>query len=167
MSQIYRYYVEGECEQHFLDSYKSGINPKFHAGKVEVFNILTQKITQMRLINFSKNTSLVLVYDTDKSPTEIFEHNIELLKKNNNISQIIHVQSVQNFEDEVVYSTDIKNINELFNTKSSKEFKGKFIASNISTKLKSVHFDFAKIWSRKPLNSEFHKYKQNGNKIKF
>ena len=163
---IYRYYVEGECEQHFLDNYKSGVNPKFHAGKVEVFNILTQKITQMRLINFSKNTSLVLVYDTDKSPTEIFEKNIELLKKNKNINQIIHVQSVKNFEEEIVYSSDIKNINELFNTRSSKEFKSKFISSNITTKLKSVHFDFVKVWSRKPFNSEFHKYKQNGDKIK-
>lgn len=166
MGHIYRYYVEGECEQHFLDTFKSGKNPKFKAGKVEVFNVLTEKITKMRLINFSKSTSLVLVYDTDKSPTDIFEKNLELLQNNPNICEIIHVQSVNNFEEELVYSCNIKNINELFGTESAKEFKTKFISSNIETKLKKFGFDFKKIWSRKASREVFLKHKQNGKQIK-
>lgn len=166
MSIIYRYYVEGQCEEHFLNSFKSGKNPKFKPGKVEVFNIMTQKITPMRLINFSAGTTLVLVYDTDKSPTEIFENNLKQLKNNKKISKIIHVQSVKNFEEEIVYSSNVKCINEVFNTIGIIEFKKKFISANIENKMKTINFDFKKIWSRKSKLEEFKKYPQGGNKIK-
>lgn len=165
MAGIYRYYVEGECEKHFLDTYKSGVDPVFHPGKVEVFNVMTHIITQPRLINFSKNTTLVLVYDTDQSPTDIFERNLEQLKKNKNISKIIHVQSVKNFEEELVYSSDLNNINDMFSTKSVSEFKTRFNGANITSKMKKINFDFLKIWSRNPPKS-FSKYKQGGNEIK-
>ncbi len=165
MAGIYRYYVEGECEKHFLDTYKSGVDPVFHPGKVEVFNILTHVITQTRLINFSKNTTLVLVYDTDLSPTDIFERNLVQLKNNKNINKIIHVQSVKNFEEELVYSSDLNNINEMFNTKSVSEFKTKFNGANITKKMKKINFDFLKIWTRTP-NKDFSKYKQDGKSIK-
>lgn len=165
MAGIYRYYVEGECEKHFLDTYKSGVDPVFHPRKVEVFNILTHVITQTRLINFSKNTTLVLVYDTDLSPTDIFERNLEQLKNNKNINKIIHVQSVKNFEEELIYSSDLNNINEMFNTKSVSEFKTKFNGANITNKMKKINFDFVKIWSRNPPKS-FNKYKQGSNDIK-
>ena len=165
MAGIYRYYVEGECEKHFLDTYKSGVDPVFHPGKVEVFNVMTHIITQPRLINFSKNTTLVLVYDTDQSPTDIFEKNLEQLKKNKHITKIIHVQSVKNFEEELVYSSDLSNINEMFSTKSASEFKTKFNGANITSRMKKINFDFLKIWSRNPPKS-FSKYKQGGNEIK-
>jgi len=165
MAGIYRYYVEGECEKHFLDTYKSGVDPVFHPGKVEVFNVLTHVITQSRLINFAKGTTLVLVYDTDQSSTEIFERNLEQLKKNKSISKIIHVQSVKNFEEELVYSSDLNNINEMFNTKSVSEFKTKFNSANIINKMKKINFKFSKIWTR-TADKSYSKFKQGGKSIK-
>lgn len=166
MASAFRYYVEGGCEKHFIDTFKSGKNPKLKAGKVEVFNILNEKLTNVRLISFTKGTTLILVYDTDVAITEIFKNNLKLLEANDNISKIYHVQSVNNFEDEVVYSTRVNKINEVFDTDGINEFKHKFVNSNIESKLKSIGFKIELIWSRKSQNSEYSSFKQSGNFIK-
>lgn len=165
MPKIFRYYVEGQCEKHFLDTYKSGPAPVFKSGKVEVFNVMNERITQTRLINFSKNTVLVLIFDTDIEPTDVFKHNLSLLRKNKNISEIIYVPSIRNFEEELVYSSDINDINEMFKTKGLKEFKTKFNSSNIVPRMSKINFSFQKIWSRVP-QKPFSKYKQQGYQIK-
>ena len=52
--------------------------------------------------------------------------NINLLKKYN-FKNVHHIQSINSFEDELVYSTSLTKINEMFNTKSVEEFKSRFI----------------------------------------
>mgnify|MGYP003298596527 CR=1 FL=1 len=166
MSNIYRYYVEGECEAKFINTFKTGKNPKFISGKVEVFNINTEKITPMRLINMSRNTTIILIYDTDKPCSDIFDLNIKQLKENKNISNIIHVQSVANFEDEIVRHSNISSINDFFHTEGIKNFKHKFVISSIEKRFSTIDFDFSKVWTSKPTDASYSKYKNSSNKIK-
>lgn len=166
MANSFRYYVEGDCEKHFIDTFKSGKNPQLKAGKVEVFNILNEKLTNVRLISFTKGTTLIIVYDTDVAATEVFKNNLKLLEANDNISKIYHVQSVKNFEEEIVYSTNVNKINDVFETEGINEFKHKFVNSNVESKLKSINFKMELIWSRKSQSNVFSTYKQSGNYIK-
>lgn len=165
MGNTLRYYVEGQCEKHLIDSFKSGENSRFKTGKVEVFNINNEILSKARMISFTKGTTLVLIYDTDVKPTQVFLNNINMLKSNKNISHIYHVQSVENFEDELVYSTCLKNINKMFDTQSSSEFKTKFVNSNIVSKLNSLNFNHQKMWIHIPKN-DFKNYPQNSKSIK-
>ena len=72
------------------------------------------------------NTTIVLVYDIDVEYIHILEKNIMTLKKYG-FKEIYHIQSIKNFEDELLYSSKLKNINDLFNTEGVKEFKLAFL----------------------------------------
>ena len=152
------YFVEGECEKKFIDEYKAGNNAAFYPGKVEVFNFINKRITLARLGSISKNTQIILVYDTDVLDDAMMLENIGFLKSKG-FKNILHIQSIKKFEDELVYSTSLKNINEMFNTDSTNEFKNKFIkANNLKGKLLKLNFNAAKIWSRKNDAEPFEKY---------
>lgn len=117
------------------------------AGKVEVFNVVRDKLTKMRIASLKRGTIIIFVYDVDVKKTTILEQNIKLLKSYG-FTTIYHVQSLQNFEDEIVHSTSLKNINDCFSTESSDEFKARFLAhKDILTKLKEIGFNDAKLWS--------------------
>ena len=75
--------------------------------------------------------------------------------------------SICNLEDEIVHScTSLSNINSLFKTNGTREFKAKYIShDNIKSKLEEVGFDMKKIFSRKS-NYPFDKYNNDGFKIK-
>ena len=76
--------------------------------------------------------------------------------------KVFHVQSIRNFEDEIVYSTDLKNINDMFNTESVDEFKNYFIHQyKLANRLKKENFEIKKIWSRTNKKSPFDKYSNN------
>ncbi len=73
--------------------------------------------------------------------------------------KIYHIHSINNFEDEIVYSTNLNSINDLFGTVGKKEFKKEFMhSSNIIKKLDSVSFAKDKIWSRINVKEPFKKY---------
>lgn len=81
MSKIYHYYVEGECEQKLINELKKAGVQKLVSGKVEVLNVITEIISDIRLLALNKKTIIILVYDIDKPITETLEKNIKKLKK--------------------------------------------------------------------------------------
>ena len=156
-SRIYQYFVEGECEEKFLNTFKIPPYSYYLSGKVSVFNFINKKISNQRLLALNPKTIIILVYDIDTNNTDILEENIK--KLNDFGFETYHIQSINNFEAELVYSSKIKNINELFKTTSKEEFKNKFIHhSNIPSKLEEIRFDHSKMWSRKNNNAPFNKY---------
>ena len=102
MSKIYHYYVEGECEQKLINELKKAGVQKLVSGKVEVLNVITEIISDIRLLALNKKTIIILVYDIDKPITEILEKNIKKLKKYG-FTNVVHIQSIKNFEDEIFY----------------------------------------------------------------
>lgn len=154
------YYVEGDCEKRLLDIYKTNPHNIFVPGKVYVFNFINKIITLDRLSALSRNSTIILVYDTDVANTSNLEANIKILK-DHGFHDIIHIQSIKTFEDELVYATSIRNINEIFNTESDNEFKSKFLRiskDSIASRLKKLNFNEELIWSRKTSDPIFYKY---------
>lgn len=158
MSKIYQYFVEGECEEKLINSLKVRTLEYLIPGKVTVFNFTNKLITNPRIAVLNKDTIIILVYDIDINKIEILNKNIAKLKKFG-FKKIYHIQSINNFEDEIVYSTNLNSINGLFNTVGKEEFKKEFIhSSNIIKKLDSVGFNKEKLWSRVNNNEPFNKY---------
>ena len=142
---VYRYYVEGVCEKKLIDEFKT-INKmqKFLSGKVYVFNVLCQEFTLNQLRDITEKTVVIFIYDTDeidKDKKDRLKRNIEIVSSIKRVDKIIHVQSVNNFEDEILYCSNVKTIDEIFKTQGSTAFKKSFIAcSNIQSKFKSINF---------------------------
>ena len=108
-----------------------------------------------------------MVYDTDHVNVNVLKNNFESLKKSRNIEEIYHVQSIKNFEDEMVYSSSISSVNEIFGTKSVGDFKKKFISHReLVKKLEDISFSVELIWSRCSQNLDIKDFPNNGNKIK-
>ena len=152
-----QYFVEGDCEQKFINVFK---NDKgfLKAGKVEVLNAVNQYISDARARTIKQNTLVVFVYDVDKGNLNVLEKNIQTLKKHS-ISTIIHIQSIKNFEDEIVYSTSVKKIDDVFNTVGVDNFKVAFLEhKDILSKLKQIRFDNNKMWSRIDKTTIFKNY---------
>lgn len=123
-------------------------------GKIRIFNIFQQTISTSILANISQNTSIVLIFDTDlKSPNfNIFNKNIEILKKSRNVKNIHLIPQCKNLEDEIIYATTIKKIEDFFPSESNK-FKSKFIkAPNtfLYSKFRYHSLEIDKLWSRNP-----------------
>ena len=169
MSELFRYFVEGECEKKLLKSFMYLEDDSFVEGKVEILNFVNSKITKPFARSIKKDTIVVIVIDTDVNDTSNLDFNIEMLKSVSLVKEtnIVVVQSVKNFEDEIVFSCNkISEINQLFSTKGKPEFKKKFINHNdIVSKLKKVGFSIEKIWSRKA-SGGFDKYTNNSKRIK-
>ena len=153
----YHYFVEGECEEKLINSYKLPPYSSFKPGKVEVFNFVLKRISNQRLLSLNKNTIIILVYDADVLKTDILEEN---LKKLDDFGfKVYHVQSIKNFEDEIVYSTDLKNINDMYHTQGREEFKSHFIHQDkLPIRLDKENFKIDKFWSRINKNAPFEKY---------
>lgn len=163
MAKLFRYFVEGECEKKLIEVLNHQKGGRFHPGKVEVFNIIRERFSPSRAMNIKIGSTVVFVYDSDIKDISILEENINMIKKYAKVpdSHIKHLISIDDLEDELVYSTNIKNINDLFNTKSKAEFKNKFINhKDIWSCLKKHNFDENKLWSRKA-KTPFDKYNHN------
>ena len=170
MSDLYYYFVEGECEKQFVKSLIHSSEKGFYLvpGRVEIFNIVAERLTCLRIQAIKRGSKVVFIYDTDVKKIGIFEENIDALLKYSDITlkDIIFVPSVKNLEEEIEYCCNIKAIGELLNTNGKAEFKKKFINhKDIVGKLVSVGFDFDKLWSRTP-NGPFEIYKNNSKLIK-
>lgn len=154
---LYHYFVEGECEEKLINSYKLPPYLGFKPGKVEVFNFIQKRISNQRLLSLNKNTVIILVYDIDVEKIEILEENIK--KLNDFDFKVYHIQSIKNFEDEIVFSTNLKNINSMFNTEGIEEFKNHFIHQDkLPNRLSKENFSIEKIWSRVNTKEPFCKF---------
>ncbi|MCI5773384.1 MAG: hypothetical protein MR210_02375 [Erysipelotrichaceae bacterium] len=160
MPKIIHYFVEGKCEEKLINMLKQPKNGGYIlAGKVEVLNFINEQITNLRIMNLKPGALIVLVYDTDVQNEEMLCANINKLKKHG-FNKIYHIHSVQNFEDELIYSTDINKINDFISTRNVVEFKSKFISmkeSALNSKLKYHDFNMDRMWSRQGIGC-FGKY---------
>lgn len=146
MPNIYHYYVEGECEKKLVDTLKDNSNRMIVAGKVDVFNVQQEVLTSLHLLPLKRNTTIILIYDTDKKNEKILNENLKVLK-DNGFKDVICIAQNKNIEDELIRSTNIKDIKELLNSKSNKDFKTDFIKENkLLDKLKAHKFDISKMW---------------------
>ena len=161
----FQYYVEGDCEKKLLSVLKEQkvfILP----GKVEIFNVIQERFSNLQLRTLSDKTIVILVFDTDKEETDTLWENLRILKKDPRIKAVWCVLQVDNLEDELVRSTDIKEIKELLPCPSNKEFKHYFlIEKRLFEKLRSHNFNFNRIWISHPKHG-FREIENDGQKIK-
>lgn len=145
------YYVEGDDEEKLINTLKSKLN-MIKSGKVQKLNVVECEITDLRLRALSPGTMVVLVFDTDTGNVEILERNIKKLKACPAVSEVVTIPQVRNLEDELVNSCAIKDITELLNSRSRRDFKSDIIhVSNLDKKLQEHRFDINSFWSKKPL----------------
>lgn len=146
-SKYVLYYVEGDDEKKLLDILKTDLGA-IKPGKVQKLNVVAQEITEARLRTLSRDTMVVLVFDTDAGNVNILKNNIRTLEKCKAVSEIVLVPQVPNLEGELVRSCNIKNIKDLLNSKTSGEFKSDIIhVSNLAKKLQEHQFDIQIFWS--------------------
>ncbi|MGI5090289.1 hypothetical protein ABK01_06020 [Treponema sp. OMZ 305] len=156
------YLVEGQMEEKAVKILKGKY---ILSGKVSVLHQRKISNTLLRLI--PRESKVIIVFDTDAADTEhtLYE-NLNMLQREN--IETVLIPQVNNFEDEIIYATSIKNIKELLNSKSNSDFKSDFLKEkNCLKKLEDKDFDIYKFWSRTAdKSSSFSKYENRSNKIK-
>ncbi len=159
------YFVEGQCEEKFLDALKQ--NPsKIHSGRVKVLNVITSLISRSQLISIPAGATIVFVFDTDVPVTEQLKKNIEHVKKFCTNVKVLFVPQVLNLEDELMRCTDVKNVTELTHSQTIRDFKRDFCAlTNCRDTLNRHQLDMLKLWSQNP-PAIFHFISQDSKKIK-
>jgi len=164
-NERYYYLVEGECEKKLLEVFKeqkSMIIP----GKVSCFNIVQEHITTAFLRTLPDNTTVILLFDTDTNNADILLDNIRALTNHTHVKSVKCVPQVKNLEDELVKTTNIKEIRELLGSKSNKDFKHDFISEKrLFEKLRLHKFDFSVLWSSLP-EGAFKRINNDANTIK-
>lgn len=165
--ELYHYFVEGECEQAFVKAFMHANKGDYRLkpGKVEVCNLIFNKISTTKAMSIKRGTKVVIIFDTDIKQTNIFDDNVDTLLRFN--LDIIFIPSVQNFEEEIVRAcSNIKSIDSILNSNGIEDFKKQFIKhKDIVSKLISVGFDLKSMWSSQP-KTPFDKYKNNSLKVK-
>lgn len=151
----YIYYVEGQCEEKLLKILKTDMQ-LIQPGKIVKCNVIQKKIKQAQLTTLRKGTTVVLVFDTDTESTTILKQNINMLNKERAISNMICITQVENLEDEIERSCDVKRAYELTNSKSTSTFKHDFIVStNLKRTLENHKFCFDVLWSKSPEKEQY------------
>ena len=74
MSEIIKYFVEGECEKALINTLKAPPLSLIKPGRVEVFNVIKDKITIPRIAQLKKESHIIFVYDTDISKTDVLKY---------------------------------------------------------------------------------------------
>ncbi len=145
-----QYFVEGEDEKKIVNILKNDLEVIIH-GRVQIKNVIQNFISDAILRTFKKGTIVVLIFDTDTNNTDVLDKNIEKLRKNRNVAEVITIPQVKNLEDELKYSCNIRKITELLNSRSVSNFKSDLIhITNLAQKLREHHFDINCFWSRHP-----------------
>ena len=147
---IVQYYVEGEDDKKVIDTLKTEMG-LIKPGKVQVLNVVTEKITDLRLRALSPGTTIVLVFDVDAGSVDILNKNIAKLKSCSAVANVITIPQVANLEEEILRSCDVGRIEDLLNSKSRRDFKSDLLhVTNLAAKLKVHHFNFDLFWTTAP-----------------
>lgn len=163
--RYYHYFVEGQDEEKIVKVLKTDLRC-IVPGKVQVFNVIQQKLTKLRLMSLKPDTTVVLIFDTDKGKSSTLLENIKFLKKEVNVKDVLCITQVKNLEDELIRSCDIKQIKELTGSKSNKDYKRDIIKDNIfDQKLKKHKFDFELFWNS--IDEDFKDIGNDAKKIKY
>lgn len=149
------YFVEGPCEEQLIKALKEKPN-KLIPGKIKVFNIVQNLIPKSQMLSIQSGTIVVLVFDTDVEQTLKLKKNIELLKRYCKKLRIIYLPQVLTLEDELVRSTDVKEVLELTKSDSIKNFKRDFCkmkSKDCRAMLDHHMLDCSSLWKIKPSNA--------------
>lgn len=150
--KYYQYYVEGADEEKLINVLKSEMH-LICPGKVEKINVVQEELTELRLMQLRKDTIVVLVFDTDTGNADILYKNMWILNQCCQVKKVICIPQVENLEDELLRSCDIRQIKELTGSKSNKDYKHALIAEkNLAAKLRSKSFDISRFWVKTPPN---------------
>lgn len=151
-SGIFQYYVEGDDEKRLIEVLKTDMR-LIIPGKVQILNVVQERLTDLKLRTLQDGTTLVFVFDTDVGDPAILNENIRKAKKSSNIKDVYCVPQV-------------KNIEELLHSKSKKDFKRDMLKErNLKSKFESHHFDIQKLWAMNPA-TPFDKITNLSKKIK-
>ncbi len=165
INRKYQYYVEGETEKKLINELKKE-QGLILSGAVNVYNVINQRLTNAMLTNIANGTIIILVFDTDKKETGILKENISKLKKSKNVKDIWCVMQVEDLEDELIRSTDVKEIKDLIGCRSNSDFKRDFLKEKrLMVKLNNHNFMLEKMWVTEP-SKEFNDFKNAGYRIK-
>lgn len=149
-NSYYQYYVEGDDDRKIVNALKTDfqiISP----GKVDKFNVVQNLLNKNRIQVLKRDTTVVLVFDTDTNSMEILEKNIEFLRKQKSVRDVICIPQVDNLEDELVRACSIKQVKELTGSKTDSEFKSDILKiTNLKQKLEEKDFNFEKFWNSIP-----------------
>ncbi len=88
------------------------------AKVADKLNVIENKITDNILRTLKEGTIIVLVFDTDTRKTDILNYNITKLKAYKFISKVVTIPQVDNLEDELIRSCNIRKITEKFHAKN-------------------------------------------------
>ena len=150
MKNIYQYFVEGEDEKRLIEVLKTDMR-LIQPGKIQVLNVVQERLTDMKLRVLSEGTILVFVFDTDAGNVDILKENIKKAKKSAQVKDVYCITQVKNIEDELVRSTDINSIEKLLGSKSKSDFKRDILRErNLKQKLEAHSFDLNKLWCKIP-----------------
>ena len=164
-SGIFQYYVEGYDEKRLIEVLKTDMR-LIIPGKVQILNVVQERLNDLKLRTLQDGTTLVFVFDTDVGVPTILNENIIKAKKSSNIKDVYCVPQVKNIEDELIRAMGLKNIEELLNSKSKKDFKRDMLRErNLKSKVESHHFDIQKLWAMNPA-TPFDKITNHSKKIK-
>jgi len=145
-----QYYVEGEDEKKLISVLKSEMRV-IQPGKIQKLNVIQQQIPDSILRTYSPGTVVVLIFDTDTNNIDILNKNIKKLKVCKAVSKTIMIPQVPNLEEELIRCCNIKEITELLNSRSEREFKRDLIhISNLANKLMEHKFDIKLFWNQRP-----------------
>lgn len=150
MKDVYQYFVEGDDEKRLIEVLKTDMR-LIQPGKIQVVNVVQERLTDLKLRVLSEDTILIFVFDTDTGNIDILNENIKKAKKSSRVKEVYCITQVKNIEDELIRSTDIKRIEELLGSKSKTDFKRDFIRErNLKQKLAVHSFDLNMLWCKEP-----------------
>lgn len=76
MKELYQYFVEGADEKHLIEALKTNMR-LIKPGKIQILNVVQERISDLKLRVIADGTILVFVFDTDVGATEILYENIK------------------------------------------------------------------------------------------
>ena len=165
MGKYYHYFVEGDDDRKVVNTLKTDFQ-WIISGKVDRFNVVERTLKRTHLMNLKEGTTVILVFDTDTGNVDILNKNIEFLKQQSMVEDVVCITQVENLEDELVRSTSIREIKELTKSRTNGQFKTDVLrTSNLKKRMEECSFDFSKFWSSKPKDCYKH-IENNANKIK-
>lgn len=162
----YQYYVEGPDEKSLLTELKTKMC-LIQPGKIQVLNVVQNKIRDTHLMQLKDDTIVVFVFDTDKDGGYTTLHNnIAFCERHRKVKQVLCVPQVRNLEDELVRSCNITDIINLLPSRSRSNFKTDFIKEKkLKEKLEGKNFDIHTIWNQTP-DGEYENIPNDAEKIK-
>ena len=107
MRDIFQYFVEGEDEKRLIEVLKTDMQ-LIQPGKIQVVNVVQERLTDLKLRVLPEGVTLVFVFDTDAGNVDILNENIRIAKKTSRTKAVYCITQVKNLEDEIVRSTDIQ-----------------------------------------------------------